>query len=91
MLMEIHRPYHKPRVYHRHTNFRSGSQVLVEDADPTVHYFAIEAVTNHGDATVFPALAYVRDHATDVDYEGRPVADTARWAIGKISRRTSPA
>jgi len=64
-------------------------QVLVEDPDPTVRYFAIEAVTNFGDAMVLPALAYARDHDTDVDYEEVPLADTAQWAIDKINRRSA--
>ena len=62
-------------------------QVLVEDPDPTVRYFAIEAVTNFGDATVLPILAYARDHDAGVDYEGVPLADTAQWAIDKINLR----
>jgi hypothetical protein len=52
-----------------------------------VRYFAIEAVTNVGDAIVLAALAYARDHDTGVDYEGVPLADTAQWAIDKINRR----
>jgi HEAT repeat protein len=64
-------------------------QIFLEDPDPSVRYFAIEAVTHFGDETVLPLLAYVRDHDTDVDYEEVPVADTAQWAINTIHRRIS--
>jgi len=64
-------------------------QVLVEDPDPSVRYFAIEAITNFGDAAVLPTLVYARDHDTEVDYEGVPIADTAQWAIDRIHRRVA--
>lgn len=60
--------------------------MLLTNPDPDVRSIAAVSLADIGDATAIPALEYAQAHDTGSDYEGVPIAHTARWALEELRR-----